>query len=116
VKKPPKEVKIGERIKEIFDKSDLSVLQFAELLHCDRTNAYNIFRRKKIDLRLLVEISKVLNHDFVEEVCRKHGITQDTPPTVFLTLEIIGMDDKMLNKLLRTVREITKDKMPSAIK
>jgi len=110
MKKTPKEVKIGERIKEMFDKSDLSIAQFAGLLHCDRTNAYKIFRRKKIDVGLLAQISEALHHDFVGEVCRQHGLTKEIPPPkVSLTLEITGMDDKMLNKLLRTVREITKD-------
>jgi len=60
--KPPKEISIGERIKEIFDKRDMSISQFAELLHCERPNVYNIFRRKKIDIDLLFEISNILNH------------------------------------------------------
>jgi len=70
--KNSKEIHIGERIKEIFDQKNISITQFADLLHCDRANVYNIFRRKKIDVDLLLEISNILNHDFVEEVCAKH--------------------------------------------
>jgi transcriptional regulator with XRE-family HTH domain len=106
-KKNSKEISIGERIHEVFDKSDMSIAQFAKLLHYDRANIYNIFRRKKIDLYLLSQISKILNHDFVEELCRQSGISKDIPSSkVFLTLEINSMDAKTLNKLLKTIKQL----------
>ena len=85
----------------------MSITQFAELLHCDRANVYNIFRRKKIDIYLLSQISKILNHDFVAELCAQYGVAKDIPSSkVFLTLEINSMDAKMLNKLLRSIKQL----------
>ena len=98
---------IGERIREVFDKSGLTVLQFAELLGCDRTDVYNIFRRKKIDIYLLCKISQALNHDFVTELLVEYGFSKDIPSSkVSLILEINNMDDKMLNKLLKTIKQL----------
>jgi plasmid maintenance system antidote protein VapI len=107
MKNPSKEISIGERIRQVFDKSDMSITQFAESLHCDRANIYNIFRRKKIDIYLLSKISKILNHDFVEELCTQYGVTKGIPSSkIFLTLEINSMEHKMLNKLLKTVKQL----------
>ena len=58
----------GERVKEVFDASGLSVSEFARRLHCHRQNVYDIFKRHDIDLSLLQRISKVLEHDFVTEL------------------------------------------------
>jgi len=107
MKKPPKEIHIGERIKEVFDKGNLSISQFADLLHCDRTNVYDIFRRKKIDLRLLWEISAALNHNFIEELCAYYGFSKGLPSSkISLVLEIGSMDANMLDKLLKTIGQM----------
>ena len=107
MKKNPKKISIGERIREVFDKSNMSIAQFAELLHCDRANIYNVFRRKKIDIYLLLEISKILDHDFIGELCTQYGVTKDISSSkIFLTLEINSMDAKTLNKLLQTIKQL----------
>jgi len=107
MKKSTQGISIGERIREIFDKSDMNITQFAELLYCDRTNVYSIFRRKKMDVYSLSKISKILNHDLVEELCTQYGVTKDIPSSkIFLTLEINSLDDKALNKLLKTIKQL----------
>lgn len=63
----------GERVKEVFDASGLSVSEFARRLHCHRQNVYDIFKRHDIDLSLLQRISKVLEHDFVTELYGAKG-------------------------------------------
>ena len=63
----------GERVKEVFDASGLSVSEFARRLHCHRQNVYDIFKRQDIDLSLLQRISKVLEHDFVTELYGAKG-------------------------------------------
>ena len=107
VTKSGKEICVGERIKEVFDQRKLPIAQFAKLLHCDRANVYNIFRRKKIDIHLLLEISKILNHNFVEEICAKQGLSQNMPSSrISLVLEIDSIDDKTLEKLLKTIKRL----------
>ena len=102
-----KEICIGERIKEIFDKKNMNITQFAELLHCDRANVYNIFRRKKIDIDLLLEISKILNHNFVEEICAKHEFFKEVHSSkISLVLEINSIDTKTLKSLLKTIKQL----------
>ena len=46
----------------------MSASELAKLIPCERTNVYNIFKRKSLDARLLMRISKVLNYDFFIEL------------------------------------------------
>jgi plasmid maintenance system antidote protein VapI len=60
-------VHAGEKVKEYFETSGMSVSEFARRLHCHRQNVYDIFKRRVVDVELLQRISKVLEHDFVSE-------------------------------------------------
>ena len=55
---------IGEKIKEIFEKSGMTVSEFGRRLNSSRENVYGIFKRKSIDTDLLVKISHVLDFNF----------------------------------------------------
>ena len=57
-------VHIGKRIKEVVDKSPITVTDFAASINRSRAIAYKIFKRETIDLGLLQKIGSVLNHDF----------------------------------------------------
>lgn len=63
-------MKIGQRIKEVFDSmpKGCTVVWFARQLHCERANIYRIFQRENIDIELLRRISLVLNHDFFKDL------------------------------------------------
>lgn len=63
-------IHIGKRIKEIFEKQPKThnIKWFAEQLHCRRGNIYDIFNRATIDTELLLRISRILNHDFFEDI------------------------------------------------
>ncbi len=63
----------GEKVKEYFEASGLSVSEFARRLGCHRQNVYDIFRREVIDVGLLRRISRVLEHDFVAELYGTKG-------------------------------------------
>lgn len=80
-------VHAGEKVKEYFEASGLSVSEFARRLNCHRQNVYDIFRRKTIDVTLLQRISKVLGHDFVSEM---YGTKQSSKITLkfAVTVEI----------------------------
>ncbi|MFM6935896.1 MAG: helix-turn-helix domain-containing protein [Flavobacteriales bacterium] len=58
------EIHIGNEIKKVLDKSDVSVSEFAKRINKSRGNVYSILSRKSIDTDLLQSISQVLNFDF----------------------------------------------------
>ncbi|MDH5398622.1 MAG: hypothetical protein OEX02_10765 [Cyclobacteriaceae bacterium] len=53
-------------MKEVFDKSGFTVVEFARRINTSRENVYGIFKRKSLDVILLYEIGKVLNYNFFE--------------------------------------------------
>jgi len=106
MKKRQKEINIGERVKEVFDKSNMSVSQFAKCLLCKPQNVYNIFRRKRIDIELLCKISNALNHNFVEEVRQKHEDSTDACKKITLIFEINNADDNAIKTLLKAIKQL----------
>ena len=63
-------MKIGERIKEVFDSlpKSCTISWFANRLHCDRRNIYRIFAKDNIDIQLLGRICRILQHDFLADL------------------------------------------------
>ena len=59
---------VGKRVQEILKKQRRSASWLASQIPCERTNVYNIFRRKSMDVRLLMRISVILEHDFFKEL------------------------------------------------
>ena len=59
---------VGKRVQEILKKQRRSAAWLAAQIPCERTNVYNIFRRKSMDVRLLMRISVILEHDFFKEL------------------------------------------------
>ncbi|MDX2171814.1 MAG: hypothetical protein SFY56_01755 [Bacteroidota bacterium] len=57
-------VHIGKKIKEILQKTPISVVDFAKSINLTRNGAYKVFEKETIDTGQLQTISKVLNHDF----------------------------------------------------
>jgi transcriptional regulator with XRE-family HTH domain len=60
-----KNIHIGYLIKEKVKERKLHIVDFAKALHCDRSNIYDIFERKCIDVELLIRISKILDYNFL---------------------------------------------------
>lgn len=56
---------IGILIKEELERQERTVTWFAKKLNCHRVNVYDIFKRDNIDIKLLIQISKVLNKNFI---------------------------------------------------
>ena len=59
---------IGKHVEEILRKQGKSAAWLASQIPCERTNVYNIFKRKSMDVRLLMRISVVLKYDFFKEL------------------------------------------------
>lgn len=55
---------IGFEIKCELQRQERSVAWFARKLCCDRSNVYDIFKRRSIDTELLLRISLVLGRNF----------------------------------------------------
>jgi transcriptional regulator with XRE-family HTH domain len=68
------ELVIGEKIKEVFESSDIRIGDFADQLGMVRQNVYRIFERTHIDTGLLLKISALLNHDFFQYYTRPQTI------------------------------------------
>ena len=63
-----KTMNIGKHIEEILRKQGKSAAWLATQIPCERTNVYNIFKRKSLDVRLLMRISVILEYDFFKEL------------------------------------------------
>jgi hypothetical protein len=59
---------IGKHIEEILRKQGRSAAWLATQIPCERTNVYNSFKRKSLDVRLLRRISVILEYDFFKEL------------------------------------------------
>jgi len=64
-------IHVGEMIKQKVKERGIKITDFAQAIHCNRNNVYSIYRRKSIDIELLLRISKVLQYDFINEICNK---------------------------------------------
>ncbi|MBC7915654.1 MAG: helix-turn-helix transcriptional regulator [Pyrinomonadaceae bacterium] len=57
---------IGEKIKEVFEAKKMKLKDFAESVGVARQNIYRIFEKDTIDIELLLQISSVLDHNFLQ--------------------------------------------------
>lgn len=61
-------IHIGHLIKTEFDRQGRRAMWLATELNCNRANVYNIFQRDNIDIAMLIKISKVLQHNFFQDI------------------------------------------------
>ena len=59
---------IGKLIEKEVRKQQIPITEFARLICCQRNNVYDIFKRSKIDIVQLKQISKVLRQNFFKEL------------------------------------------------
>ena len=59
---------LGKHIEEILRKQGRSAAWLATQIPCERTNVYNIFKRKDLSVGLLKKVSLILGHDFFKEL------------------------------------------------
>ncbi len=67
---------IGELIEYEVRKQGLSIIDFANKISCRRNNVYDIFKRNTIDIALLAQISKVLNHNFFDDIAKDYNLAE----------------------------------------
>ncbi|MCR4737031.1 MAG: hypothetical protein K5846_02590 [Bacteroidales bacterium] len=76
---------IGELIENEVRKNQWNITEFAEAINCKRSNVYNIFRRNNMDIQLLARISKVLKHNYFQDLA-------DNPDLAVLCADETGKD------------------------
>lgn len=65
---------IGRRIKEVFEKSGMTIAELARQANTSRTNIYNIFEKDDLLYGQVKLFSQILHHDFIKELA---GIEED---------------------------------------
>jgi transcriptional regulator with XRE-family HTH domain len=83
-------VEIGQKIKEVFDKRQMKLTDFADELGTVRQNVYRIFKKRHLDTGLLLKISQVLDHNFFQYYV-------STPPTEYGNQDALVDLKKALN-------------------
>lgn len=78
---------IGQLIKTVFERSGMTVSDFARLLNCERTNIYTIFKRRTIDVELLINISKILKYNFFEDILKETDLNVKTTHDINIRLQ-----------------------------
>ena len=78
------DIHIGKIIEAKFAEKSMTKTEFAEKINRSRTDVNDIFKRESIDTNLLIEISKVLEYDFIRNVY----YVEQTLPTIYITVKI----------------------------
>lgn len=78
---------IGQLIRTVFERNGMTVSEFARQLNCERTNIYTIFKRKSIDVELLINISKILKYNFFEDVLKETDLNTKTTHDINIKLQ-----------------------------
>lgn len=95
-------INMGQKVQGVFNKSGMSVTDFAYKIHTTRENVYNIFDRKSMSSELLQKISQVLNHDFF--------MYYNKNITVVIAeeeLELLKSNNELLENLIERFKKIS---------
>ena len=91
-------------VKSVFEKSGLSVAEFARRIHCARPNIYAIFERNDIGVEQLLRISVALNHNFFDDIIDLSGMKPKIQPKqIVVNLEKI--DTKKIERIIEILGE-----------
>ena len=62
---------IGELIENEVRKQQIPITEFAKMICCQRNNVYDIFKRSKMDIAQLKQISKerMLTYSEIDQIC-----------------------------------------------
>jgi len=104
-------IHIGKKIKEVLDKTPLSVVDFAKKINLTRNGAYKVFEKETIDTGQLQAIGKVLNHDFFNyyEQSLSSQLKEPKGDYGYATKSELSEITHALLKLTRVVEKIQED-------
>lgn len=72
-------IHIGMLIKARVKKKGMTIMQFAQSIHKDRSGVYRIFNSPNIDTDLLIRISNILDYNFFAEYCVGDAYSRSCP-------------------------------------
>lgn len=72
---------IGELIEDKVRRKQIPITDFAKMICCQRNNVYNIFKRSKMDIAQLKQISNVLGHNFFRDLAEDPNLINDEEET-----------------------------------
>ena len=98
-----KEAHIGQLVKKVFDDSGMTVSELARRLHCERTNVYTIFRRRSLDVEQLAKLSKILNHNFLEDAMQMYGLSYSQTQLNF-SISVEDLSAEKIERLKEVIR------------
>ena len=109
----PHRIHIGHLIKDVFDKKEMSVAEFARRINCARPNVYSIFERYDIGVEQLIDISEALDHNFLDDIQLKSGLTsslQTQQMNVRFNLESLSVEKaERIGILLKELKELVEE-------
>lgn len=103
----PVKLHIGHLIKKVFDESGLTVSELARRVHLERTTIYSIFERPSVDVILLTNISKALNHNFLSDIELLSGLQ---PCSQTFTININSSDSELSSRIASQLAKIARTK------
>jgi hypothetical protein len=85
-----RDIHIGKIIEKKFAEKSMTKTDFANKINRSRTDINDIFKRESIDAKLLIEISKVLEYDFIQNVYYKEPPLPEIPdiPAIYIAVKI----------------------------
>ena len=63
-----KEIHIGNIVKDYVLKHNINTSELARKIGKTRQNLYDFYKREDVEVKLLLTISEVLNHDFFDDI------------------------------------------------
>ncbi|MCD6066280.1 MAG: hypothetical protein K0S33_1106 [Bacteroidetes bacterium] len=109
---------LGKILEKAVRESGFPISKLAIRINYTRQHMYNLFQQEKVDLMLLVEIGKIIHHDFSEEVkelgkYNKHetGLSVADPGPGYEVLESKYIELlEEYNRLLKEYNDLLKKK------
>lgn len=100
---------IGHLIKSVFDKSGMTVAEFARRIHTARPNVYSIFERYDIGVEQLVKISIALEHNFFDDVQQFFSLrSQQLPASLVFNINLDELKTEEANRIKELLVELSK--------
>ena len=93
-------IHIGSKIREVFKSRGITAKEFGKRISTSRENVYGIFGRESVDTKLLVKISKALDHNFFQYYITKEELYPD--------IEMLEQKIEAADKEITYLRKINK--------